>query len=165
MHGENIFSWIITLINFAILYVLFDIILIKPMIQAAKDRETRAKNNLDEAESLYQDAVKHKAEYEKLLTGLAAEKEQIARHAQEEAERIKEYFEEEALREANWVRQRAASEADILRRQATLELQDLASEQSVVRAKQLLQSCLAEGDKKAILANFVERVGSTKHAS
>ncbi len=165
MHGENIFSWIITLINFAILYVLFDIILIKPMIQAAKDREVKAKNNLDEAESLYQDAVKHKAEYEKLLVGLPAEKEQIARHAQEEAERIKEYFEEEAVREANWVRQRSTSEADMMRRQATLELQDLASEQSVTRARQLLEECLAAGDKKAILANFVERVGSTTHAS
>ncbi|MCE7872295.1 hypothetical protein DYH09_18210 [bacterium CPR1] len=164
MNAENLFSWIVTLINFGILYFLFNAILIQPMIQAAKEREERARSKIDEAESLYQDALKLKAEYEKLLSSLPTEKEQIARHAEEEGGRIKEYYQEEAVREANWVRQRSGSEAEILRRQATIELQDLASEQSVARARKLLQDCLADGDRRAILANFVERVGTT-HAS
>lgn len=164
MNAENIFSWIVTLINFVILYVLFNGIVIKPMILAAKEREERAGKRLKEAEALYQDALKHKAEYEKLLATLPSEKEQISRHAAEEAERIKEYFKEEATREAGFVREKARSETEIMRRSATMELQDLASEQSVARARQLLLDNLGAGEKKSILANFVERVGSV-HAS
>lgn len=162
---ENIFSWIITIINFVILFVLFNGIVIKPMIKAAKERELKADHQLKEAESLYQDALKHKAEYEKLLTSLPAEKEQIGKHAEEEAARIKEYFAEEAVKEANFVREKAGSESDIMRRAATLELQDMASEQSVARARKLLEEHLGAGDKKSILDHFVERVGTTTHAS
>ncbi len=160
MNGENIFSWIISLINFVILFYLFNGIVIKPMIAVSKEREEKADKALKEAESLYQDALKHKADYEKLLGTLPSEKEQIARHAQDEAARIKEYFAEEAVKEAAFVKQKAASESDIMRRQATLELQDMASEQSVARAKELLEQHLASGDKNAILAHFVERVGA-----
>lgn len=165
MNSENIFALVINLVNFAILYVLFDKILIKPMIAVSKEREEKADKAIKEADALHQDALKHKADYEKLLEKLPAEKEQIAKHAQEEAERIKEYFAEEAVKEAEFVKQKANSEADIMRRAATLELQDLASEQSVARARQLLEQHLGAGDKTAILAHFVERVGTTKHAS
>ncbi|MEW6277308.1 MAG: ATP synthase F0 subunit B [Candidatus Eremiobacterota bacterium] len=159
MTPENTFTWVVSLINFSIVYVLFKSIVIDPMKKAVAEREANTRKRLDEAESLLQDALKHKQQYETLLVNLDARTKEIVDHAREASEDIRKGRDQEADRDARFLLEKARHEADLMRRQVSIELKLLAAERSVDRARVLLDQHLDADNRKSILQSFVERVG------
>lgn len=159
MTAENAFGWVVSIINFAIVFVLFKAIVIDPMKKAVREREENTRKRLEEAEALLQDAIKHKKQYEELLGKTEAEKATIVEHAREEAVRIREGRQREAERDSKFAVEKAQQEADLMRRQAGAELSLLAADRSVTRARRLLEENLDADSKQSILKSFVDRVG------
>lgn len=158
MHITNGFELTVGVVNIFLLYFVVKAFLIDPLKVVAKERHEKAHNDIQRAESLHREALGHRERYQKLMAGLEAEKAEIAAAGQTDAEKVRVRIAAEAEAEAQHVVARAQSEAKGERDAAVAALRAQVADETVSRARRLLESSLDAPARHDILDNFLLKV-------
>lgn len=158
MHVTNWFELTVGLVNLCLLYFVVKAFVIDPLKVVAKERHDKAKADMAKAEDLHQEALGYRERYQKLMSGLEAEKAEIAAAAQADALKVRARIAEEAETEARYVVTRAQSEAKGEREAAVAEIRAKVADETVARARRMLEQSLDAPARRDILDNFLTKV-------
>lgn len=156
----NGFEFGVGLVNLVLLLFLLKVIVLDPLKNVAREREAKARSDMEAAERLLREATAHRERYQALLVGLEAEKQGIEETGLRDAERVAARVAEEAEREAAHTVSRAQGEARSERDAAVAGLRAQVAEATVTRARRLLEGGLDAPARQDILDNFLAKVGS-----
>lgn len=160
MTMTNTFDVVVGLINLCGLFFVVNAFVIQPLKQVAREREEQARRRLDDAESVHAEALSLRERYQKLLAGLQAEKQSLEASAAADAEKLRARVAAEAEAEAKHTVGRAQTEARLQREAAVAEIRAQVAEETVQRARALLEKSLDNPARQDILDNFLEKVGA-----
>ena len=159
MTMPQVFDWLVSLVNFGIMFLLFRLVVILPMQEAVKLREQRVALRLKEIEQIAKDAEATKADFEarfgEVDKVLAEVKETSARSLAQ----VKSRLEERALAEERYVLDKARAEAVSIRREADCKVRSQVAGAAVARAEALLAEALDASTQNKVLAAGVGKIG------
>lgn len=157
----NPLEFAVGLLNFCLLLFLLKIFLVDPLKGVAREREEKARRDMEEAEAILAEARVLLERYESLLAGLEEEAGEIALSATRDAEVVRETVEENARTAIRQVQERAALELSSERGAALAELRQRTAEATVRRAEDLLRRGLDAPAQRDILVNLLSKVGTS----
>ncbi len=157
----NPLEFAVGLLNFCLLLFLLKIFLVDPLKGVAREREEKARRDMEEAEAILVEARALLERYESLLAGLEEEAGEIALSATRDAEVVRETVEENARTAIRQVQERAALELSSERGAALAELRQKTAEATVRRAEDLLRQGLDAPAQRDILVNLLSKVGTS----
>jgi len=156
----NGFEFTVGLVNFVLLLFLLKVFMFDPLRVVAREREEKARRDMEEATGILAQAQAHRKRFSGLVAGLEQEKAGLAEAARSDAEQVRQRLAEEAEKEARQILARAQAEVAAQREAALTGLRARTAEATVARAESLLKSGLDAGAQRDILENFVARVGA-----
>jgi F0F1-type ATP synthase membrane subunit b/b' len=162
MHLPQVFDWLVTLINFGIMFMLFRLVVIVPMEQAVKLREQRVKLRLQEIEQIAADAKARQEEFEAKFSNVDAMLSEIKSNSERLLAQAKAKADEKAEAEERYLLQKAEAEAASLRHEVEKEIRTRVAGQAVARAEALLASALDSATQNAIVSAGVKKVGELR---
>lgn len=154
----NSFEFAVGVVNIFLLFFVVKAFVIDPLKIVAKERHDKAHNDIQRAEGIHREALGHRERYQKLMAGLEAEKAEIAASGQADAEKVRARIAREAETEAQHVVTRAQSEARGERDAAIAALRAQVADETVNRARRLLEASLDAPARHDILDNFLAKV-------
>ncbi|HEY3347749.1 MAG TPA: F0F1 ATP synthase subunit delta [Nitrospirota bacterium] len=134
----NITTFIIQLINFALLSYVLQRVLYKPLKAIMEKRKRLVMADIDRALRMKEDAVKMKERYEKLLADIEVARKRELEKAIEEAEETRRVILEGAMREAAAEKEKAAAVIENDRHEMMAALRESSAGISVELATRLL---------------------------
>lgn len=158
---SNGFEFAIGLLNIVLLFLLLRPIVIKPLIQMAKDREANVKRRIEEAQTLFDEAQKQREKYQALLDGVESEKQSLLEHAQREAEAIRARGTEVAEREARELVEKANSESAGARKSVVADVRARMVAEAMARAQELLSAQIDARVHQNVLEKFLGKIGGS----
>lgn len=162
MHLPQVFDWLVTLINFSIMFVLFRLVVIIPMEQAVRLREQRVRLRLAEIDQIAADAKARQEEFEAKFSNVEAMLDEIKGNSERMLARTMAKANEKAEAEERYLVQKAEAEAASLRHEVEKEIRYRVASQAVARAEALLASALDSGAQNAIVLAGVKKVGELR---
>lgn len=159
MGPAQIFDWVISVVNFAIMFTLFRLVVILPMEQAVKLREQRVSLRLKEIEEIAAEAKARQDEFEVKFGNVEAVLAEIASTAARSQSQARTKIEEKAAAEERYLIDKATAEATALRREVEQEIRTRVAKQAIARAEALLTQSLDAGAQNAIVMAGVKKVG------
>ncbi len=159
--GVDVFELLISLINFALMFILFNQVVILPMIDAVRVRRLRVQNKLDEIAKVLEEARATEATYKAQFEKLPQEKEELKAAAEREIARTKERMTKEFASDAEHLVGKAEAEADKQRRDALANLREQLSHEALKRAEALLVKVFDKDAKANMAENILTKVGQT----
>jgi len=156
----NGFEFGVGLLNFCLLLFLLKVFLVDPLKVVAREREEKARRDMDEAEAILNEAKAHFLRYQSLVQGLDEERKQLELSAARDAEVARESVAESALSGARQILDRARLEVASERSTALAALRHRTAEATVRRAEDLLRNGLDGPAQRDILENLLSNVRS-----
>lgn len=157
--GVDIFALLISLINFALMFILFNQVVILPMIDAVRVRRLRVQNRLDEIAKVLEEAKATEATYKSQFEKLPQEKEELKAAADREIARTKERMTRDFASEAEHLVGKAQAEADKQQRDALAGLREELSRAAMQKAEALLVKVFDKDAKANMAENMLTKVG------
>lgn len=155
----NVYTLLIQVINFIILFYALKSVLYEPMLKAIGERQGRIKVELDEAESVNREAVALKQQYDTKLKSVQQEGAEIIASANKEGERRKAELLEEARKEAQFLVEKGRTELTREQQQALSDLRGRVVDLSVEMASRLFRDTLTPDHHRALVEQFVKKAG------
>ena len=155
----QVFDWLVSLFNFAVMFAIFRLVCIIPVQEAVRLREQRVSLRLKEIAELAKDAEAKKADFE----GKFGDVESVLAEVKEASERSQAQalakVEEKAVAEEKYLLEKAEAEAESIARGVETEIRAKVTSLAVQRAEALLVENLGKGDHSKIVAASVKKVG------
>lgn len=158
-NGVDIFELLISLINFSLMFILFNQVVILPMIDAVRVRRLRVQNKLDEIAAVLEEARKTEATYKAQFERLPQEKEELKAAAEREIARTRERMTHEFASEAEHMVGKAQAEAEKQQRDALAGLREELSREAMKRAEAMLIQVFDKDAKANMAENILTKVG------
>ncbi|MGJ7045243.1 F0F1 ATP synthase subunit B [Thermoanaerobacterium thermosulfurigenes] len=155
----NPYTFIFTIINLVVLYLILRKFLFKPVTQFMEERSQRIKNSLDEADRKVHEANELKAQYEEILKKADDEGKAIIDRAEKYAKEKAEKIIEEANIEAKAIIDRAKEEAETEKIKAMHDLRVSLSHLIIEAASKAIGNINIDDDK--IINDVVKEAGAS----
>lgn len=158
---ENSFEFAVGLVNFVLLLFLLKPILIDPLRNVAREREEKARINMQKAEEILAQAKANLEKYQTLQANIAEETAKIAAKAEADCEVCRKETAEKCTREVQAVLDRAHGDAEASRAAAVAEIRHSLANETVKQAEAIIKKGLGEDDiRQNIIENFLAKVGA-----
>jgi F0F1-type ATP synthase membrane subunit b/b' len=164
MSLPQIFDWLVSLVNFALVFAVFRLVVILPMEQAVRLREQRVRLRLQEIDDIAKEAIAKQELFEAKFGDVDQVLAEIKANSERSLAQARAKAEEQAAAEERYLIQKAEAEAAALRREVETEIRSRIAKLAVARAEALLNSGLDAGAQNAIVQAGVKKVGEL-HAS
>lgn len=159
MEFPQLFDWFVSLINFAIMFVLFRMVVIVPMEEAVRLREQRVRLRLKEIDEIASEAKAKQEDFESKFGNVDTMLNEIKVSSDRNLAQAKVKIADKAAAEERYVLDKARIEADAMRREVEAEIRSRIAKQAITRAEAILSSTLDAGAQNAIVASGVKKVG------
>jgi len=151
------FIW--TMLNLIVMYVVLKKLLFKPVMKIMEDRENNIKRKIDDAEQLQSDAKDYKNKYKEQLDNAKRDGEDIVKNARDMAKRECEQMIEETKREADKIIEKAKLEIDKERESMISEIRAQVVDLSILAASKLMEVNLNNETNRQVVKNFLDKEG------
>ncbi|MBP5426479.1 MAG: F0F1 ATP synthase subunit B [Clostridiales bacterium] len=151
------FIW--TMLNLIVMYVVLKKLLFKPIMKIMEDRENSIKKQIDDAEQLQNDAKVYKTRYKEQLDNAQKDGESIIKEAKEAAQKECEHMIEETRREAEKIIMKARGEIEEERDKMVQELRKQVVDLSILIASRVMEVNLNNETNKQVVRNFLDKEG------
>lgn len=158
----QLFGWVISVVNFAIMFALFRLVVILPMEEAVRLREQRVTLKLKEIDDLARDAKAKLAEYEGRFGDVESVLADIGAASSLTLAQAKTKHEEKAAAQERYLLERAKAEAEAIAREVEGEIRQQMASGAVAKAEAILIKALDAGAQNAIVAAGVKKVGELR---
>jgi F0F1-type ATP synthase membrane subunit b/b' len=155
----HFFDWIISVINFGVMFYLFRLVVIVPMQEAVKLREQRVRLRLAEIEAIASEARAKQSEFEGKFGNVESTLAEIKTSAERSLAQARTKISEKAEAEERYILEKAGVEAAGLRREVETEIRTRIAGEAVTRAEAILSKTLDAAAQNSIVAAGVKRVG------
>jgi F0F1-type ATP synthase membrane subunit b/b' len=162
MHLPQVFDWIVSLVNFGVLFILFRIVVIEPMEKAVRLREQRVKLRLQEIDRVAAEAKAKQEEFESKFSNVEAMLAEIKAASDRSLAQAKAKADEKAQADERYLLQKAEVEAASLMREVEVEIRKRIAGAAISRAEKLLVSALDSNAQNAIVSSGVKKVGELR---
>ena len=159
--GITPFGLIAYIINFALLVVLLQIFLYKPVKNILVQRQQRIAEGLAAADRAAEEAAIQRADFEKELARARESSQAEARKAAEATERMRQEILTAAEKEANEIKARARQEADQERQQIVADVQKQMAELAIAIATKVVGQSMDEKVQHKLVDQFLADLGDT----
>ena len=157
--GISPFGLIAYLVNFALLVVLLQMFLYKPVKNMLVQRQMRIAEGLAAADKAAQEAAQQQAEFERELAIARETSQAEARKAAEATERMRQDILLAAQKEAEEIKARAREEAEQERRQVAVELQRQAADLAMQMTRKVVGGAIDENTQRKLVDQFLTNLG------
>ncbi len=161
------FGWtfIFQIINTIIIFLVLKKILFKPVREFMISRQKGIEDTIDEADTIHNDAMALKAEYEGKLEQIKEEGREIIKDARLKADEQGREIVKEAQDKASSMIKHAENEIERENIKAMNELKDEITSLAFMTAEKILRKKLDEKEHDELMRKFVEEVGETEWQS
>ncbi len=157
--GISFFGLIAYIVNFALLVVLLQMFLYKPVKNMLAQRQQRIAEGLDAANKAAQEAARQRAEFEKELVKAREEAQAEARKVTEATEKVRQDILAAAQKEAEEIKARAREEAEQERQQIVADLQNQAASLSLEITRKVVGEAIDENAQRKLVDQFLANLG------
>lgn len=157
--GITPFGLIAYIINFALLVVLLQMFLYKPVKNMLTQRQQRIAESLEAADKAAQEAAQQRAEFEQELAKAREEAQAEARKAAEATEKMRQDVLAAAQKEAEEIKARAREEAEQEREQVAADLQRHAGELALAMTRKIVGEGIDEGTQRKLVDQYLANLG------
>ncbi len=156
----NGFEFTVGLINIILLYLGLRFILIKPLQKVAQEREQAAKQRIDEAEAIYNEAKAQLEKYQKLNQGIEAERAKLLKDATNEANEIARTTAVKTEREATEMVSKVKLEMNDARHLIVDELRKRMADYIIATSRSILKRVFADHEaQRSTIKIFITALG------
>lgn len=159
MGGTEVFNWLVSLINFGIMFVLFRLVVILPMQETVKLREQRVALRLKEIAKISEDALATKETFQARFGEVDSVLAEVKETSERSLAQVKQRLEEKAEAEERYILEKAKAEAEAIKREAEAKIRSQVAQKAVERAEALLNFALDANSQNKILAASVKKMG------
>ncbi len=160
--GQQMFDFIITLINFTIMFMIFRLVVIIPMQEAVRLREQRVKLRLSEIEELAESARERKEEFEVRFGDFDSTVQGIREGSERLVSQASARIAEQAEQEEKFLLAKAQAEADALRREAEKEIRTHIVTLAIARAEEMISDGASTSVHNDVISASIEKVGGLR---
>lgn len=151
------FIW--TMLNLVVMYVVLKKLLFKPVMKIMEDRENNIKKKIDDAEQMQNDAKVYKNKYKEQLEGAKKDGDNIVKEAKDAAQKECEHMIEKTKREADKIIQMAKIEIAKERESMIKEIRKQVVDLSILAASKIMEVNLNDETNKQVVRNFLDKEG------
>lgn len=153
---------VFTLINTLIIFILFKVFLFKPVGKILDKRNEMAAAEIAEAKRAKESAAKTEQEYIKKLAKAKEEAADIMKQATLRAQKREEEIVNEANQKAAEIKARAEENIERDKQRAVNDIKDEISDIVIMAASKVVEKEISAKDNEAIIADFLQNVGTAK---
>jgi F-type H+-transporting ATPase subunit b len=151
-------SFLFKVINFLILMAIFIKVLKKPLGNFLRNRQSKVRQALEDAEKARREAGRKMQEYERRLAHIDEEIDEIHRTLKEEGEREKARIIQEAERMAEEIKAQAQATTEQEIRVAQQILRGEVADLAVQLAEEILKKSVSKSDQKKLVEQYVDQM-------
>lgn len=159
------FGFIISLLNFLLMFFLFYQVVILPMEQAVQRRRRRVDERLAEIRKTLADAQRLEAEVKGQMTGLEAEKQEMRESAAKEVARVQARFTSDAERDALHLVEKTRREAEKNRQEVLASLNRELADKAMAQTQEMLARAFDQSARESSAQATVSRLVGVNRAS
>ena len=159
MTNSQVFDWLVNIANFAVMFFLFRLVVIIPMMEAVKLRGQRVALRLKEIEEISKDAEETKATFQERFGAVGTVLAEIKDNSDRSLSQVKQRLEEKAASEERYILEKAKAEAEATKRNAEAKVRSQVAAKAVARAESLLDKALDSSAQNKVLAASVKQIG------
>lgn len=159
MTGAQIFDWLVSVVNFGVMFLLFRLVVIVPMQEAVKLREQRVKLRLAEIDEIAADAKATKAEFEARFGEVDKVLADVKAASDRTLSQTKQSLAEKAESEERYILGKAKAEAESIRREAQATVRARLAADAISKAEASLKERLDSAAQNKILMASVKKMG------
>ena len=156
---------VFTLINTLIIFILFKVFLFKPVGKILDKRNEMAAAEIAEAKRAKESAAKTEQEYIEKLAKAKEEAADIMKQATLRAQKREEEIVNEANQKAAEIKARAEENIERDKQRAVNDIKDEISDIVIMAASKVVEKEISAKDNEAIIADFLQNVGTAKSGS
>ncbi|MBN1217727.1 MAG: F0F1 ATP synthase subunit B [Anaerolineae bacterium] len=149
------------IINFALLVILLQIFLYKPVKNMLAERQQHIADNLAAADRAAQEAAQQRSEFEKELAQARQASQVEARKAAETTEKMRQEILEAARKEAETIKAQAYKEAEQEKEQIAADLQEQAADLALQMTRKIIGEGIDEPTQRKLVSQFLVDLGET----
>jgi ATP synthase F0, B subunit len=153
---------VFTLINTLIIFILFKVFLFKPVGKILDKRNEMAAAEIAEAKRAKESAAKTEQEYIEKLAKAKEEAADIMKQATLRAQKREEEIVNEANQKAAEIKARAEENIERDKQRAVNDIKDEISDIVIMAASKVVEKEISAKDNEAIIADFLQNVGTAK---
>lgn len=153
---------VFTLINTLIIFILFKVFLFKPVGKILDKRNEMAAAEIAEAKRAKESAAKTEQEYIEKLAKAKEEAADIMKQATLRAQKREEGIVNEANQKAAEIKARAEENIERDKQRAVNDIKDEISDIVIMAASKVVEKEISAKDNEAIIADFLQNVGTAK---
>jgi F-type H+-transporting ATPase subunit b len=147
------------IINFALLVILLQAFLYKPIKNGLAQRQQRIADSLEAADKAAQEAAQQRAVFEKELAQAREVAQADARKAAETTEKMRQGILSAAQKEAEEIKTRAREEAELEKQQVATDLQKQAADLAMQITRKIIGSAIDEKAQGKLIDQFLANLG------
>lgn len=159
MELSAVFDWVVSLVNFGIMFILFRLVVILPMQEAVKLREQRVALRLKEIEEIAVEAQRTKAEFQERFGAVESVLAEVKANSERSLTQVQHRLQEKAASEERYILEKARAEAESLRREAEKQVRSRLAATAVARAERMLDNALDATVQNKILTASIQKMG------
>lgn len=153
-------NWFISqLINFAILLLVLQRFLYKPMLDMLEKRKERIRESMDYAERVKKEAERAEVDYQQKIDESRREAQAIISQATQQAERAREDVLAKAREEARELKNKALTDVEYERKRVMADLRDEVADLAILAAGRVLGKELDAQTHRKVVADFLSETG------
>jgi F-type H+-transporting ATPase subunit b len=153
---------ILQLIATGILFLIMWKLLYNPVANMLEKRKEKIQENITSAESLKEEALKLKEEYEAKISQAKKEANDIIEGGRKRGEELKENILAEAREEAKNIIERAKREIQAEKEKALLDIKSQSADMALLIASKVIEEELSKDKHQKLIDKFIDEVGSQK---
>ena len=157
------FGFFISIINFGVMFVLFNYVVILPMEGAVALRGKKVQTRLDEIRLILSQAQKLEADVQQQFTRLDGEKQEMREAAEREIARVQKHLLTESERDAEHLVGKTARELEKNRVEALAALNRVLAKQAMLRVEGLLSKAFDGQAQQASAEAVLGKVAQHAH--
>jgi F-type H+-transporting ATPase subunit b len=157
--GISPFGLIAYIVNFALLVILLQMFLYKPVKNALAQRQQRIAESLEAADKAAQEAAQQRVGFEKELAQAREAAQAEAKKAAEATEKMRQEILVAAQKEATEIKARAREEAEAEKQQVAADLQKQAAELSMEITRKIVGEAIDESAQSKLIDQFLTSLG------
>ena len=151
------FIW--TMVNLVVMYLILKKILFKPVMKIMEDRENSIKRQIDDAEQLQLEAKDCKVKYQEQLGNAKQDGEAIIKNAKVEAQKKCEELINNTRKEVDAMMAKAQNDIEEERLKMIKEIRRQVVELSMLAASKIMKVNLNNETNKKVVQNFLDEEG------
>lgn len=156
------YELVFQIINTIILFIVLRKILFKPVLNIIDDRENAIKSDIATGEQAKSEGLALKAEYEKKLSAVKSEGQEIIKQATLRAEQKSEEIISTAKEEAISLKERANKDIAQEKQKVMNELKNDISNIAILAASKVIEKDIDQAKHEEMINKFIEEVGEAK---